>query len=588
MICIANRDLRFHRATVLFFAVVLGATARADPSLVIHHAKVVTVDQGFTIAEAVVIEGDKIEAVGDNAECLRRAGPKTRLIDAGGKMVLPGLYDSHVHSYSACVTELQGKPPPFESITQLQEYIRVEAKNKAEGEWIVFGPAFPTRLKEGRLPTRAELDAAAPKHPVLWIAQPLAVTNTQGLKISGITKDTPNPLPGTLDRDPGTGEPTGVLRSATSVLKNLPPDPTFTTAQRRKALKHLLSLYNQYGITAIGERAADGPAIDLFRDLAAKGELTVRVNCTRITSAGQAERQWEVSARKVQDLVSGGTDRSPHGPTGAGDDWVRVGPLKVLLDGGMLSGTAYMREPWGIGPTYQITDPKYRGQLRQDLAGLRVLFQEAARAGWQLTAHCAGEGALEELLEIYASIHRQADIRRRRMLITHANFASADQLRRCRELGICADIQPAWLYLDADSLTRTLGSRRMRDFLPLKSWLKATTAGGGSDHMTGLSPNASINPWNPWLGLSIAVTRKTQGGNVVAADECLSRAEAIRLYTINNAYLHFQDEKIGSLEKGKYADLILIDRDVLTCPADDIRDTRVLLTVVNGRIVAER
>jgi predicted amidohydrolase YtcJ len=417
---------------------------------------------------------------------------------------------------------------------------------------------------------------------VLWNAYPLAVVNTAALKKSAITRDTPDPLPGTLDRDPKTGEPTGVLRSATGILKGLPSDPPVTPDQYRKALRRLLALYNEYGLTAIGDRGTSQRSIDVYRDMARTGELTVRVNCTRMTSAGPAERDPEVCKKKLA-AVAG--EKGQYGPTGAGDDWVRIGPLKVMLDGGMLSGTAYMREPWGVGRTYLITDPTYRGQLRSDVAGLRTLYLEAARRGWQLTAHTAGEGAMDELLGVYETVHKEVDLTRRRMLITHANFQSEENLRRCRALGVCADVQPAWYFLDGDSLLRTLGPRRMRWFLPLKSWLGATVIGGGSDHMIKLHPDTSINPWNPWLGIWVAVARKTVGGAVIDPEECLNREQAVRFYTINNAYLHFQEDKIGSLEKGKYADLIMVDRNILTCPVDDIRQTRVLLTMVGGKVV---
>lgn len=558
---------------------------RADPTVVIHNARVVTVDKAFRLAEAVAIEGERIVAVGGNDECLKLAGPKTKRIDARGRMVMPGLYDSHSHALGASTSEFEQTWPPYESIAQLQQYLREETRKRPKGAWIVLRYAFPTRLKEGRLPTREEIDEAARDHPVLWDAYPLAVVNSAALKISNVTRDTKDPLPGTLDRDPKTGEPTGVLRSATSVLKGLPSDKGPTPEQRKKAHLHLLKLYNEYGITAIAERGLGPSGIDHYRSLAKSGELTVRVNCTRVTSAGAGDRDADACRKKLKSLAG---DKGQYGPTGVGDDWVRIGPLKVYMDGGMLSGTAYMREPWGVGRTYLITDPSYRGQLRSDLAGLRTLYRAAAKEGWQLTAHTAGEAAMDELLNVYEGVQKETDITKRRMLVTHANFQSEENLKRCRALGVCADLQPAWFYLDGDSLLRTLGPKRTRWFLPLKSWLDYTVIGGGSDHMTKLHPEASINPWSPWLGMWVALARKTTSGQVIEPDERLTREQAIRFYTINNAYLHFQEEQIGSLEKGKYADLIMLDRDVLTCPVDDVRTTRVLLTMIAGRIVHER
>jgi predicted amidohydrolase YtcJ len=285
-------------------------------------------------------------------------------------------------------------------------------------------------------------------------------------------------------------------------------------------------------------------------------------------------------------MTHGPDGKGQYGPTGVGDDWVRIGPFKVLLDGGMLIGTAYMREPWGTGDTYQITDPAYRGILNVKPEVLKPLYLEAARRGWQLTAHCTGEASVDVLLDCYKGIQKGMDIRERRFEICHANFQSEQNLAACRDLGIVADMQPAWLYKDGASLVQTLGERRMRWFQPLKTWFaNDLVIGGGSDHMVILDSMTSINPWNPWLGMWIALSRQTERGGVHNARERLTREQAIRFYTINNARLNFEEKKKGSLEPGKYADLILVDRDVLKCPVDDVRGTKVLMTMVGGKVV---
>jgi predicted amidohydrolase YtcJ len=260
--------------------------------------------------------------------------------------------------------------------------------------------------------------------------------------------------------------------------------------------------------------------------------------------------------------------------------------MKVFLDGGMLNGTAAMREPWGVGPTYQITEPEYRGQLFIEPKTLAIIAEEAARRGWQMTAHTAGEAAMDELLAAYVRADREVGIQGRRWLITHANFASAENLKRCAELGVGADLQPAWIYKDTRTLLEVLGPKRMAWFHPYRKWLDAgLTIGGGSDHMIRLDALGATNPWDPWLGLWVAVTRQTEGAGVLNPDQKLTRAEAIRFYTINNARLHFEEDRKGSIEPGKLADLILVDRDPLTCPENDLRTTEVLWTMVGGSIV---
>lgn len=551
--------------------------------LIIFNAKVLTVDAKFSEASAVAIHGDKIQAVG-SWKLEKYQGPDTRMIDAKGATVMPGLYDSHVHSYKAAISEIDGPLPVLDSIAAAQDYIRRQAAAKPRGSWITISRLYPTRVKEGRLPTKAELDAATTNNPVYWDCGPVAIVNSRALEFSGIDSSTPDPPDGEIVRNPKTRKPTGLLRNAARLLKLPRPAHPPTKKQIHDAVTNLYHLYNEQGITSIGERRTYPESIDLFRDLSKAGELTVRINCTRLMDNVGATADEAIT--NLDAITNSGPGKLPYGPTGVGDDWVRIGPLKVLLDGGILVGTAYMRHPWGIGPTYQITEPAYRGQLNCDPVVLGELYQEAAQRGWQLTAHCTGDAALDTLLNIYQRIQFKQDIRKRRFLVTHADFQTDQAWEKCQKLNIAADIQPIWLYKDAFSLTKTLGAKHMTNFLPLKTWLDhGLVIGGGSDHMVMLDSLNAVNPWNPWLGMWIALTRKTEQGGVLNPDQKLTREQAIRLYTINNCYLNFEESKKGSLEPGKYADLIMIDRDILTCPVDDIRNTKVLLTIVGGKTV---
>ena len=596
----------------LFAAVLLHGESSDKADLVIRNAKVITVDKKFSVTQAVAVRGDKILFVGKNSDAKKFIGEQTRVIDAKGKTVLPGLYDSHVHSFKASVSTLDGGSPVIHSMVEAQQWIREQAAKKTAGSWIVLERVYATRMKEMRLPTKAELDEAAPNHPVLWNSGPISIVNSAALKISNITHETPQPTPGEIVKDPRTGEPTGVLRNCAQLLKN--PRPRNPTAQeQRDAVKNLYHLYNQQGITSIGERRTDFEAIDLFRDLEKSGDLTVRINCTRMMEPvpktleevlkkldeltfGSSRREEAHSSNpqsairnpqseKSQSLVTSAPTNS-YGPTGLGDDWVRIGPLKVLLDGGMLTGTAYLRQPWGTTDVFQIADPDYHGLLNVKPELLNALYLEAAKRGWQLTAHTVGDGAIGVLLDCYENISKQLDIHERRFLLTHANFPAETDLDRCKKLGIAADLQPAWLYKDGTALGKIFKEERMKDFFPLKRWFdRGIIVGGGSDHMVQTDSVESTNPWNPWLGMWIALTRQTERGGVDKPDQRITREQAIRFYTINNCYLNFEETKKGSVEVGKYADLILVDRDVLKCPVDEIRDTKVLLTMVGGKIV---
>ena len=555
----------------------------AEPAdLIIHHAKVVTVDGKFTIAEAVAVKGGRIQAAGPDKVILKTKGPNTRVIDAGGKLVLPGLIDSHTHPLGAALSEWKEPLPDLHSLENVFDYIRKQARTTPAGEWIIVRYAFPTRLDEARFPTKAELDEAAPKHPVLYHAGPAGICNSMALTVSKVTADTPNPPGGVVVKDPKTGQPTGMLRNAYGVLKGMPAeDPAVKDADKTAALKKLFHLYNQQGITSIADRNAGRDSLDLYLALKNKDELTLRINVARSFNSGGSREQI---VKRLDDLP--GAD-GLGGPTGVGDEWVRIGPIKLFLDGGMLNGTAYMRQPWPKGITYQVTEDDYRGLLFIPPAQLQMILEEAARRKWQMTAHTAGEAAMDVLLDAYEIINRVTPIKDKRFCITHANFPSKRNLERCKELGVCADVQPAWLYKDGTTLLKELGKERVRWFQPYKSWLDYTIIGGGSDHMLGYDPLRATNPWSPWLGMAVTLHRTTERGTELFPEEKLNREQALRLYTSNNAYLLHEEMQKGSIEAGKYADLIMIDRDVLSCPVNEVAATKVLMTMVNGRIVYE-
>jgi predicted amidohydrolase YtcJ len=561
---------------------------RAEPKrpadLLIHHAKIITLDAKASIAEAIAVKEGRILALGDDESIFKLSGPKTRIIDGNGQTVLPGLYDSHVHPLSAATSEMSAPLPDLRSLKDIFTYIKKQAAKKPEGEWIVIRYAFPTRFDEARFATKTELDAAAPKHPVLCHAGPAGVVNSLALKVSGITKDTPDPPGGVIVKD-AKGEPTGLLRNAYRALRGISEyssEPKASAEAKLQAVQKLLRLYNEQGLTSIGDRNAGRDSLDVYLALKEKNDLTIRVNVSR---SFNPDGTREEIVRRFEELP--GADKR-GGPTGVGDDLLRIGPIKLFMDGGMLNGTAYMREPWPKGETYQITEDNYRGLLFIKPEPLRTVIEEAIKHGWQVTAHTAGEAAMDVLLDAFETVNRSTPIKDRRFCITHANFPSRANLERCQRLGVCADVQPAWLWKDGTTLLKVLGEKRMRWFSPYQTWLKYTTIGGGSDHMLKYDSMDAVNPWNPWLGMWVTLTRATERGSVLTPDERLTREQALRLYTINNAYLNDEEKQKGTLEVGKLSDMILIDRDYLTCPLREIAETRVLYTIVGDKVVFER
>jgi predicted amidohydrolase YtcJ len=273
--------------------------------------------------------------------------------------------------------------------------------------------------------------------------------------------------------------------------------------------------------------------------------------------------------------------------TNKGDDWLKFGSFKVALDGGMTIGTAYQRHPYGPfgAQLYGEADPKNRGQLFVPPDKLFTIMQAARDKGWQLTAHSQGGGAVDVLLDTFEKLNAERPIAPTRSLLIHASFQSPQAIARMRRMGILADIQPAWLYFDGPALEKVFGHEGMRYFIPTRTYRNAgIVLAGGSDHMIGFNKDTAINAYNPFLSMWITVTRRMSNGAVLYPEERLTRQEALEMYTTWPAYMQFNEHNRGSIEAGKLADMVVIDRDYLTCPEDQIKDIQPVMTIVNGQI----
>ena len=552
-----------------------------EPDLILYHGKVVTVDQRFSIQEAVAVKDGRIQKVGPSADLLNLRAPRTQVVDLGGKTVLPGLMDSHVHPADACLTEFDHAIPEMETIQDVLNYIRSRAKVAKEGEWIQLRQVFITRLREQRYPTRDELDQAAPRNPVIFSTGPDASLNSLALKLSGMDKNfkVTDGGPGYIEKNPVTGEPTGIIRSCTRFVKSQATGKQPTAEDRKRRLLELFDDYNSVGFTGIGDRDANEDEIQLYRELHRAGKLKLRAAISQhIETIGPIE---EVQ-KKIRAVASD--------PLAQGDDLLKIIGIKTYLDGGMLTGSAYMRQPWGVSKLYSITDPQYRGLLFIPHERLLPIVRTTLECGLQFTAHSVGDGAVHALLEVYEELNRTRPVRQNRPCITHSNFMSAEAVEKVAKLGVVVDIQPAWLYLDTRTLVGHFGYDRLRYFQPLRSLFQAgAIAGGGSDHMQKIGSLRSVNPYNPFLAMWVTLSRRAKNyDGTLHLEEALSREQAIRFYTINNAHLLFREKQTGSIEPGKLADLIVLDRDLMTCPLDDVKATQVLQTYLGGKLVFQR
>ena len=570
----------FQLASLLFLFVPDGSARAADEAdLILHHGKIVTVDRDFSICQAMAVKGDRLVQVGSDEEVLKARGRNTTVVDLDGKMVLPGLIDSHTHPTDACMIEADHPIPAMETITEVLDYIRARADAVGPGRWVVVRQVFITRLKEQRYPTRDELDQFSPHNPVLFATGPDASLNSLALKLSGIDKDFRIDGPGKIEKDPRSGEPTGILRNCTRYVKVEPPAKKPSEHDQERRLLELFHDYNSVGITSIIDRDAYGPAIDRYQKMHEAGALTVRLAISHhIDTLGPLDKILE-NIRRV----------AAH-PLRRGGPRLRIVGIKTYLDGGMLTGSAYMREPWGVSKIYAIDDPSYRGVLFIPHDRLVPIVSEAVASDLQFTAHSVGDGAVQALLDAYDEVNKHTRIASTRPCITHSNFMSREAIEQAARLRVVVDIQPAWLYLDTRTLAAQFGYDRLRYFQPLKSLFAAgVIAGGGSDHMQKIGSLRSINPYNPFLAMEVAITRRAKGyDRVLHPEEALSREQAIRFYTINNARLMFLEDRMGSLEPGKQADFTVIDRDLLTCSENQISSTRALATYLNGKQVFRR
>jgi len=567
-------------ALSMLLAPIAGAQEVAD--VLLTGGKILTVDADFSTAQAIALKGERILAVGSNADLAKLKGPDTEVMDLKGATVLPGLIDSHVHATSAAMHEFEHTYPEFETIQDVLDYIGARAEEADDGEWITLSQVFITRLRERRYPTRAEMDEVAPNNPVKFATGPDASVNSMALELSGIDEDfvLPEGSKSRLERDPKTGKLTGIIRSPGSLIKASRSNRVAPTMDdRANRLAELFADYNKVGITSVSDRNASESGIRVYQQLLEEDRLNCRVYLYRGIGGGGSGDEL---AKKLDQIVE-------H-PLHEYSNRLWLNGVKLFLDGGMLTGSAYMLEPWGVSESYGIVDPAYRGTIRTEPDQLYEMVRAAMERDLQFTAHAVGDGAVERLVDAYSQVaEKDFPVRDKRPCVTHCNFMSPRAIAKMAKHGIVADLQPAWLYLDGSTLTQHFGNKRLRWFQPYHTLFeKGVVVGGGSDHMQKIGSLRAVNPYNPFLGMWITLTRQPRWmDGALHPVQRISRPEAIRLYTINNAYLTFEEKEKGSLEAGKLADFVLLDRDILTCPLEQVREIQVQQTWLGGERVYE-
>jgi hypothetical protein len=568
------------RLLIAFVAIVFTVSANADEQAkprpadtILLGGKILTVDARDSIAQALAIRDGRIIAVGNNADIKKLAGDRTLSISLDGKTVIPGIIATHCHAVGVARGSLVRRHAELLSIADIQKWIRQQVKQLPAGRWIEVPRSDITRLKERRHPTPAELDAVCTTHPVIFTAARKSVLNSLGFKITGID-DAKKTIPGLRVIRDDAGKPL-LVSGGGSYLRKFHPRAEVGEAETLAALKMVHQRYNQLGITSIFERALSTDQFAIYKKLRVANDMTVRTTATFRSSFRSGEAVESYTKKLGM-------------KTGDGDDWLRVGPLKITVDGGIHWGNTYLREAYGKKRIvfYVHDDPEYRGNLNYSVEQMTDIFRTGHALGWQMCCHVTGDAGVDAVLDALDAVDRETPLKDRRFTLVHAYFPARDSIARAAKLGVCVDTQAPLYYKDSDAMAEFYGADWAARFIGIGDWLRGgvPTAING-DHMMGLDPDTSMNAYNPFLWLQVAVTRKNRSGRVYGPHQKISRLQALRCITINGAYLAFDEKRKGSLQPGKLADLAVLDRDYLSCPESEIRRITPVLTMLDGRVI---
>lgn len=548
------------------FAIILGCCwsvygqSKPAADLIIWNAKIWTVDPVHPEAEAVAVLGDRIVAVGSNSEVEMWRGASTRLVDAGGKRLLPGFNDAHVHFTDGGAQLDQVELNDATSAQEFVHRIAERAAKTAKGEWLLGGDWDETKWTPAQLPTRQLIDAATPQVPVAINRYDghMILANSLALKLAGITAQTPDPAGGVIVRD-AQGNPTGCLKDAATdlVYKVIPAS---THDQRRHAIERALGHAASLGVTSVQHMNPEYADIAIYNELLDEGKLTTRIYAAPLIT-------------QTDDQVKIGIKRAFGGP------YLRIGALKAYADGSLGSTTAYFFEPF-------LDQPGNRGLLSDEMHPISLMrdrMMKADASGLQLCTHAIGDAGISAILDIYSEIEKERGARDRRWRIEHAQHMAAKDFDRFAQLHVIASVEPYHAIDDGRWAEGRIGHDRASRTYAFRTFL---------DHgvRLALGTDWNVAPLNPMLTLYAAVTRATLDGknpNGWFPEQKLTIKEAIEGYTMGSAYAEFQENEKGSITPGKLADMVLLSDDVLTIDPVKIRDVKVVKTWVGGKVTYE-
>lgn len=536
------------------------AQAQSKPAadLIIANAKIWTVDATQPQAQAVAVLQDRIVAVGSNSAVDAWRGPNTKVIDAAGKLLLPGFNDAHVHFVSGGE---QLDNVQLKDVTNPEEFARrigERAKITPKGEWVLGGNWDETKWTPHHIPTKEMIDALTPDTPVFVSRYDghMGLANSLALRLAGITAQTPDPPGGTIVRD-AQGNPTGALKDAATdyIDKVVPP---LSHDRHVKIVKRALAYAASVGVTSVQHMVASYEDIAVYSELLQRGELTTRIYAAPLIT-------------HVDDQAKLGIGRAFGGP------YLRIGALKAFADGSLGSGTAYFYEPF-------LNQGSNRGLLSDEMHPISLMrdrYLKADAAGLQICTHAIGDEGISTILDLYADVIKAHGETDRRFRIEHAQHMAAKDFERFAQLHVIASVQPYHAIDDGRFAEGHIGHDRSSRTYAFRTFL---------DHGVRLAfgTDWEVAPLDPVLGLYAAVTRATlddKNPNGWFPEQKLTVAEAVEAYTIGSAYAEFQEKEKGSITPGKLADMVLLSDDIFSIAPAKIRDTKILKTFVGGKLV---
>ena len=563
---------RSFRLPLQILAVFLALASRAgaqglivEPAdIIVIHGRVYTENPKQPWAQAVAIRGAKIVAVGEDATIEKMRGMGTKVINAGGRLVLPGFTDCHIHflegSLSLEGVNLEGAKDP----SDIQKKLRAFAAEHPGDRWILGRGWNYAMFSPEILPHKKYLDELFPDRPVLLVGYDghTAWANSKALTLAGITRETPNPPNGAIVRDAQTGEASGALKEAAQdLVSKVVPEPT--RAEKLLALRAGMKWANQHGITRVHSAGGDFEALDLYEEMRRRGDLNLRMYIAYFV---------DPPLLRPKDIDSIEAARKKHH-----DEWIDAGAVKFMVDGVVESHTAAMLEPYS-------DDASLKGKPFWEPANYNAAVAELDKRGLQLFTHAIGDYGVRMTLDAYENAEQRNHKRDRRPRIEHIETVTAADIPRFGKLGVIASMQPLHSYPDSDTLD--VWARNAGPVRASRAWAWKSIADGGGHLAFGSDwPVVTLNPWE---GIQTAVTRQTSEGTPAAGfvpEQRLTVEQAVDGYTLGAAFAGRREKTEGSLEVGKLADLIVVSQNIFDVNPHKIRATKVVTTIIGGRLV---